>query len=268
MNGEMAAWGAPQALSIADLCIEAAKRKFIRGGIRRFLLNRLAGSDDYRDIVVDGFKVRAHYADNDTERDLCIVGAAKHAAEIDMLMGYLEPGDTFIDVGANCGWFTLNASRRVGPFGRVIAIEPLPEMLGRLCFNVRANELKNVIPIHAALAPESGTMTLHVNRKQRGMSGAHPECGGTPIYVPTLPLAEILSTEARPRCHLLKIDVEGYEDRVLLPMLWDMSRWFWPRKIFMETRHSSRWLSPCVDTLCQHGYSVIWQDKGDALLSL
>jgi hypothetical protein len=40
------------------------------------------------------------------------------------------------------------------------------------------------------------------------------------------------------------------------------------RKIFMETRHSGRWESDCIETLCQHGYSVIWQAKGDALLSI
>lgn len=36
----------------------------------------------------------------------------------------LKPGDTFIDVGANIGWFTLIASREVGEKGRVIAFEP------------------------------------------------------------------------------------------------------------------------------------------------
>ena len=260
-------WGAAQSNALADVCIEAAKRRWVRGGIRRFLLNTFATSDDVRDVVVDGFKLRCHYADNDTERDLCIDGAAKHASEISMLMGYLKPGDSFVDVGANCGWFTLNAARKVGSSGRVVAVEPLPKMIGRLGFNIRANGFQNVVLINAALASEPGILTIHVNDKQRGMSGAHPARGSRAIKVQTMSLPHILDDLPR-GCALLKIDVEGYEDRVLLPILRGADPDLWPRKIFMETRHSGRWESDCIKTLCQHGYSVIWQAKGDALLSI
>lgn len=44
----------------------------------------------------------------------------------------LGPGDTFIDVGANSGFFTLLAASRVGPTGRVYAFDPLPSMRRRL----------------------------------------------------------------------------------------------------------------------------------------
>jgi FkbM family methyltransferase len=260
-------WGAAPSNALADWCIEVAKRRWVRGGIRRFLLNTFATSDDVRDVVVDGFKLRCHYADNDTERDLCIDGAAKHASEMSMLMSYLQPGDSFVDVGANCGWFTLNAARKVGSSGRVVAIEPLPEMFGRLCFNISANGFQNVVTINAALASESGTLVLNVNDKQRGMSGAHPACGSRTIEVRSRSLPQILDELPR-GCALLKIDVEGYEDRVLLPILSGADPDLWPRKIFMETRHSDRWESDCVKMLCQHGYSVIWQAKGDALLSV
>ena len=41
--------------------------------------------------------------------------------------GQAAPGDGFVDVGANVGYYALLASELVGPEGRVVAIEPLPE---------------------------------------------------------------------------------------------------------------------------------------------
>src|SRR5262245_25225023 len=51
----------------------------------------------------------------------------------------LRAGDTFIDVGANIGYFTLLASRLVGPTGHVYAIEASPSIYQRLTRNVGLN---------------------------------------------------------------------------------------------------------------------------------
>ena len=47
--------------------------------------------------------------------------------------GHLKPGMTFIDVGANIGYFTVLASRLVGPEGRVIGFEPNSETAASSC---------------------------------------------------------------------------------------------------------------------------------------
>jgi len=44
-----------------------------------------------------------------------------------LLEKLIEPGQTFVDIGANVGYFTLRGSRLVGPTGRVIAVEPFSE---------------------------------------------------------------------------------------------------------------------------------------------
>lgn len=51
----------------------------------------------------------------------------------------LEPGDSFIDVGANIGYYTVLASRRVGPSGSVYAVEASPKICSRLRRNVALN---------------------------------------------------------------------------------------------------------------------------------
>ena len=55
--------------------------------------------------------------------------------------------DTVVDVGANAGVFTLATARIVGPKGRVIAIEPNPEVLGRLAANVKGNDFDDRVTI-------------------------------------------------------------------------------------------------------------------------
>lgn len=188
---------------------------------------------------------------------------------VDHEAGSPKPGDIFIDIGANCGWFTLNAARAVGPKGFVLAIEPQPTMVERLRFNVGVNDFNDRVHISpCAVSDTPGNLAVYVNPKQRGMTGVDANCGTERKTIPAATLPELLAATTAKQAAVLKIDIEGYEDRALLPMIWAMDANRWPRKIFMETRHADRWASPCVEILCQHGYSVVWHDKGDALLSL
>src|SRR5258708_847593 len=62
----------------------------------------------------------------------------------------IMPGMTVIDVGANLGIYTLLFSGLVGRSGKVIAIEPEPDMFASLEHNCRANNALNVEPSHCA----------------------------------------------------------------------------------------------------------------------
>jgi hypothetical protein len=62
-----------------------------------------------------------------------------------------QPNDVVIDVGANIGYFTIYASRKVGKDGLVIALEPMDEAYDCLIKNLRLNRLNNVMPFKLAL---------------------------------------------------------------------------------------------------------------------
>src|SRR5262249_39832573 len=68
-----------------------------------------------------------------------------------LLIHHLKPGVTVIDIGAHVGLHTLMSSRRVGPPGRVLAIEPSPANARLLRSHVRWNECRNVEVIEAAV---------------------------------------------------------------------------------------------------------------------
>ncbi|HEY3128368.1 MAG TPA: FkbM family methyltransferase, partial [Acidobacteriota bacterium] len=62
----------------------------------------------------------------------------------------LLAGDTFVDVGANIGYYSLLASKLVGESGRVVAVEALPQIFGILRDNLQANCAGNVRPVNIA----------------------------------------------------------------------------------------------------------------------
>jgi FkbM family methyltransferase len=80
----------------------------------------------------------------------------------------LYPGDTFLDVGAHIGFFTLIAAHMVGPRGRVVAFEPDPTNFSFLQRNIACNRLENVTLIKAAAGEKEGTVTLYENLDNDG----------------------------------------------------------------------------------------------------
>jgi len=61
-----------------------------------------------------------------------------------LTLQHLKPGDVYVDVGANIGYYTLVAAQRVGPQGKVIAYEPDPHNFALLKANVELNKLTHV----------------------------------------------------------------------------------------------------------------------------
>ena len=73
----------------------------------------------------------------------------------------LRPGMCFVDVGANIGYFTLLAARRVGSTGRVFAIEPSPYAADRLSRTVAANVIPQVRIERCGLGCRQGEVVLY-----------------------------------------------------------------------------------------------------------
>ena len=80
--------------------------------------------------------------------------------ETALISELLKPGDTFVDVGANIGYFTLLASRLVGATGKVIGIEANPRTFKLLEANVALNHCANVDLRHVAAGEAPGFATM------------------------------------------------------------------------------------------------------------
>lgn len=129
---------------------------------------------------------------------------------------------TILDVGANVGQFAV-ASAKLFPDARIYAFEPVSECLSQLHHNTRALPQVRIMPM--ALGDQPGPQPIHVNTHLHSSSllaladghrQAFPdavEAGTESVQVATLDgIADDLAL--RPPC-LLKIDVQGYEAKVL-----------------------------------------------------
>lgn len=140
----------------------------------------------------------------------------------------LSPGQTFVDVGANTGWYTVLAAHAVGPTGRVVAIEASGENFRWLKENVRKNGLENVRLVNQAAWSSESELTLFQGPPSHsGVStvvesfAENQQCGPVGV-IRARPLTSLLNEEEISTVRVLKIDVEGAELEVikgLEPML-------------------------------------------------
>ncbi len=137
-------------------------------------------------------------------------GLGKEDVTVEYIKPFLHPGCTFVDVGANVGYFTLLAAT-LG--ARVVAYEPTPSVFARLKENVALNGFQADL-VNAAVMDKPGTLSLH-------LSGDDPEANsvfgndGQCVRVPAISLDEDLPAHGIEHVDLLKIDAEGAEPFVL-----------------------------------------------------
>ena len=128
----------------------------------------------------------------------------------------LRPGDVFVDVGGNIGAYALWAARCVGSAGKVIAIEADEENYGILAQNVGLNQFHDRIALfRCGISERREKLSLH--RNVTGNCGGHTFRGGGAAgpSVECVPLDELLAQFPDLRIRMMKLDIEGFEPRVL-----------------------------------------------------
>ncbi len=150
--------------------------------------------------------------------DVCSTGAYEPGMRRN-IETRLETGGTFVDLGANEGYFTVVAGLRAGPSGRVLAIEPQTRLLPVITENVRLNGLRNVTLLHTAVGDRDGEDEIRLAADTNsGASGLHQSASGMlgrqKVEVRTL--ASILDREKLDRVDFMKVDIEGGEYEAIL----------------------------------------------------
>jgi FkbM family methyltransferase len=134
----------------------------------------------------------------------------------------LQPGDVFVDVGANIGYYTVLAASAVGAGGAVVAIDASPSLFAQLNRTLVANGCTQVRAVNAAVSAAPGVATVYAGPAGNAGSASllpHWRNGRPEAEVPCYPLSQILTVAELARVRLIKIDVEGSELPILRQLI-------------------------------------------------
>jgi FkbM family methyltransferase len=257
---------APNAAQAAIIAL--AHRSRLKRGAFRPMLSRLinllrAGP---LDVPYQGASFRFYHQASATERG-ALFNPDYNLEELDFLRAHTPQGGVFVDVGANVGTYAMVLARHVGTGGKVIAIEPHPVTHARLAFNRSASGFSQVSLVAAAAGPSDGELLIETDGDNLGASHiVSGERAGNAIRVPSLRLRRILDDSGVSRVDALKIDVEGFEDRVLTGFFKEAPRALWPRAIVIEHLSRNEWQDDCLADMAARGYAESGKTRSNTLL--
>jgi FkbM family methyltransferase len=149
----------------------------------------------------------------------CLTGDYE-PSETHFVLSNLNPGDRFLDIGANVGWFAVRAAERVGPTGHVHAFEPRAATAGLLDRSIIENGFETRLSLHRlALGAEDGVARLLGCETSNNLGGFRlaRDDGDTfdGMTSEAVAIATLDSLSIGGPVRLIKIDVEGAEPLVL-----------------------------------------------------
>lgn len=148
-------------------------------------------------------------------RELFLHGSMDHK-ELRPWRRILRPGDAVVDGGANYGYWTLVASRLIGPRGRVFSFEANPATAARLSANVAASGCGNVHVYSFALGAAEGSAEIHAaaDNPIAGHASLHRHEGWSwadAVKVRLARMDDVADNDRWPPIRLIKLDIEGAE---------------------------------------------------------
>ena len=194
----------------------------IAGFSRRVKENTLlwlrAAADRYSTEAVHAAGVQADYRCTTLKELGRVRSVGGEPVVLEWLSQSVKPGECVYDVGANTGFYTILAAKRVGPAGHVVAFEPEGQNFARLQSNVQINGLTNVTACPFAVSDHAGSALMRLQSQDAG-EGAHAlvsDGGSWRVFLFTLDGA--VDMFGLPSPTHIKLDVEGHEEAVLCGM--------------------------------------------------
>ncbi len=137
--------------------------------------------------------------------------------QTELALRLLRPGDTFIDIGANEGYFSILASSAVGA-GHVHCIEPQSRLQPIIGENISLNGAASVTVHRLALSDRAGPVHLHLTPWTNTGASSMFRHGGTGRARETVPAATLdgfFEENSLGAVRLVKMDCEGAEEMVV-----------------------------------------------------
>ena len=163
-------------------------------------------------------KIYVYVRDNDGPSEYILKNKIYERVVTHYFNNYLKKGYIVFDIGANIGWFSLIASRRIGDKGKVFSFEPEPLNYEVLIKNIDLNGLKNIIPIRKAVSNFIGEVDLNISSINKGAHTLLPTNDKYRSFkVETITIDSFIN-ENNVSPNVIKMDIEGAEPLALAGM--------------------------------------------------
>ncbi|MEM9732093.1 MAG: FkbM family methyltransferase [Pseudomonadota bacterium] len=241
----------------------------VRQKLRKRFARPVAGPFD---ITHEGMNFRLYPAENYCDRVLFGRDDLPERAEHEALAPLITGDTCFVDIGANVGSYSLFVGSRAGPGAKLVALEPHPRTHAKLVFNFQANGLSTAHVLNCGAGPERTQMDLWSDGGSNiGHTSMLKEVTANPktrVSVPVVPLMDLLTEHEINRIDLLKMDIEGFEDRALMPFLDAAPETLLPQHILIEVAHAHLWEADLMGRLEALGYVETFRTAENRLLML
>jgi len=217
---------------------------------------------------IEGYDFDLHPADNTTEFRLYMQRQLDERTSLQALVQQIEGRKSLvIDIGANCGVYSIPLIDRAAAGSALRAFEPSPVMADRLTRNLFINKLDAVSTVHrVALSSEQGNAVLNVHPKNHGQSSLRKlDSIADTITIEKHTLDRYVTDAAKFDRFIIKIDVEGREDDVLEPWLRSCDDAVLPDAILIEVVLEDSWERDLQGALKSRGYSATLEADGNTL---
>ncbi|MEE8549933.1 MAG: FkbM family methyltransferase [Gemmatimonadota bacterium] len=233
--------------------------RFVARRLRKFYLRR-----PREDVVAEVAGQRMRLSPSDyVEGQLLFAPQFYEFDEREYVRAQLRAGDVFVDLGAHVGLYTLLAAHAVGPNGRVVSVEADVRTHERLVENVRLNDYANVTTFQCGVSDRTEVRKLSINASSNRGASSFLVKMGEEVEVECLPLSAILEKAGVSRIHGMKLDIEGFEFRVLNRFLEEAPESLLPGFVVVEQK--DWWVDQAggnaLELLQQYGYRVAVQAR-------
>lgn len=177
--------------------------------------------------------------------------------EMNFLLRYLRTEDSFLDIGANIGVYTLLAASQIQS-GSIHSFEALPKNYERLQENLKLNQFNQVKTHAIAVSNQTGSVALNLAEGDSMPFITHSATDKT-ITVPTDTLDNLLQNQPLANLTLAKMDIEGAEILALkgaLSLLKQQRPHVWILEINDTVSNFGHQKQDLVDFLNSYGYNL------------
>ena len=220
---------------------------------------------DYVVCNVLGLKMELNPAES-VDANLLFCPQLYDYAEQDFLEKNLLQGDTFLDVGSHIGFYSLLASKKTD---NILAIEASPNTYKRLQKNIKLNDLNiDTVNYGVSDASEKLRLSTHSGTNAGGQTLINLKEEG--IEVQCHPLNYILSEQGIEKIKIMKIDVEGYEYKILKHFFEHSGKSIFPKFIIAEffENPGQKTTGNQIELLENYGYEQIIRTRDNRILEL